>query len=293
MFRKILSDGNIKHFKYAPPTTGLDDISDDRLPEPPYAGVPTEQRSVYYYWWAFLRENKAYRACCDNRGKGPMADLHRDFGDVRGDDFFPWWIRYGRALFCEQEGLVLKIHDAVPADHDFENQLLVSIPLASNTRRALEELEHAMRRLLDRQSTKKSTSGKTLSTARYPVHTNPVIKSLHETLRIWQLSERYQQEGKTVPHHQLADELRLSISREHPQNDPDSRGLKASVVSRALKEARNMITNVGEGRFPDKIGPSPELVAQRLKQREDEARRNDKSLGQPTARSIGSRGRYK
>ena len=46
MFRKMLSDGNIKHFKYAPPTTGLDDISDDRLPEPPYAGVPTEQRSV-------------------------------------------------------------------------------------------------------------------------------------------------------------------------------------------------------------------------------------------------------
>ena len=33
MFRKMLSDGNIKHFKYAPPTTGLDDISDDRLPE--------------------------------------------------------------------------------------------------------------------------------------------------------------------------------------------------------------------------------------------------------------------
>ena len=292
MFRKMLSDGNIKHFKYAPPTTGLDDISDDRLPEPPYAGVPPEQRSVYYYWWAFLRENKEYLACCERRGKGDMAELYRDFGDVRGEDFFDWWIKCGRELFCEQEGLVIKIHDELPQHHDFDNELLVTIPLASNTRRALEELEHAMQRLVNRQARRKAPTGRTMSTARYQIHTNPIIKSLHDTLKVWQLSERYRQEGNSIPHYKLADELRLSISKEHPGDDPDTRMLKSSVISRALKEAGNLIENVGQGRFPDKISPNPELKARRMKAKEDEERRKNRTLGQPTE-PKNHRGRYK
>ncbi len=46
-----------------------------------------QQRSPYYWWWAFLRLNEDYVKCCELGGKGKLANLYKDFGDVRSDDF--------------------------------------------------------------------------------------------------------------------------------------------------------------------------------------------------------------
>src|SRR5262249_16591704 len=47
--------------------------------------------SVYYWWWEYLRRNPQYRKTCESGGLGPLADLYKDFGDVRNDNFKAWW----------------------------------------------------------------------------------------------------------------------------------------------------------------------------------------------------------
>jgi hypothetical protein len=49
------------------------------------------EKSPYYWWWAYLRRNKQYLDCCNKDGKGALAKLYMDFGDVRSDDFRAWW----------------------------------------------------------------------------------------------------------------------------------------------------------------------------------------------------------
>lgn len=96
MYEKMLYRRRILYFRYAPPVTALDDTS-TRDTQPPFEGAPGYMWSVYYYWWAFLRLSKAYKACCESGGEGDLADLYAYFGDVRSDDFMHWWAKGGHA----------------------------------------------------------------------------------------------------------------------------------------------------------------------------------------------------
>ena len=110
MYEKVLEERKIMFFRHCPPIANLDDVSSAR-PQEPFKEAAGYKCSVFYYWWAFLRENAAYRACCDEHGQGPLQDLYSFFGDVRGDDFVAWWSfgangrgggsYAGRDLFCE------------------------------------------------------------------------------------------------------------------------------------------------------------------------------------------------
>ena len=75
MYEKRLFNRRVLRFLYAPPFTKLDDVSEDDKPKAPYRDAPYYMRSVYYYWWAFLRENDEYIACCESGGK---VFLNRD-----------------------------------------------------------------------------------------------------------------------------------------------------------------------------------------------------------------------
>lgn len=293
MFEKVLDDKNVRRFKYAPPLTRLDDIKDSRLPEPPYVGVPREERSVFYYWWLYLRENEDYMACCANGGSGPMAALYQDFGDIRDDKFFVWWKTKGRELFCEQDGRAVKIHHSLPEQHDFGKELLIAIPVAQSVGRALAEIEHILRRI-DRMQRWQDAEARALSsTAKYKVYTNPVLTSLHDTLEIWKASQRYQKAGKKITNYALADELDLPVSRAYPENDRCAKDIKSAVISNALRSAKNLIWNVGQGRFPDDETPHPDLSAKRIK-REAAKRAREQALENQTLEpNPRRRGRYR
>jgi hypothetical protein len=119
MFTKALVGNRELVFAYAPPQTDLDlrlgrdgkEQEQKNLPKPPGKDTDKFLRSVYYYWWAFLRLNESYIECCKNGGKGQHAALFRDFGDIRDqayhtvekseDKFQAWWIKRGAYLFCE------------------------------------------------------------------------------------------------------------------------------------------------------------------------------------------------
>jgi len=60
------------------------------------------ERSLYKWWWEFLRESQEYPPT--GKKKNPrIAKLYSVFGDL-GDDFKAWWAAKGRYAFCEPAG---------------------------------------------------------------------------------------------------------------------------------------------------------------------------------------------
>ncbi len=79
-------------------------------------GVPKE-KSLYFYWYMYLRKSKKYQLACSNDGKG-MKVIYRDFGDVFSLSFWQWWfevddsgIERGVRLFAIAEEAPARIVD--------------------------------------------------------------------------------------------------------------------------------------------------------------------------------------
>jgi hypothetical protein len=168
----------------------------------------------------------------------------------------------------------------------------VSIPLYQNTGRAMTELRHVLKKVMT-QYYNASPKGDFSSTAKWKVHRNPVLSSLHETLKIWRSFKEHNKQGKKIKHYELADYLELPVSKAHTENDQYAKNVKSAVISNALREAKNLIWNVGQGRFPDSETPHPDLYARRLKREADRQVREQTQEGQVMDVVPRRRGRYR
>ena len=255
MYEKQLYGRKVLYFQYAPPMTKLDDCSDDALdnrPNPPFRNAPLWQRSVYYYWWAFLRENRAYMATCDHGGVGEMAALYADFGDVRDEDFMRWWRGGGRLLFCEPPHDEIEVFLSPPQTHDNESRVLLSIPVMGDINRTLAELKQLLKPVYKNAS--RNASGDSL--ARYPVETKAVLTSLHQHWLTWQAHKA----NPTATLAELADLAGIAAGGQGPIDDRAIRTSKAVKMGRYLSGARALIYNVGFGRFPDSTEPPADII---------------------------------
>lgn len=244
--RKNLFTGQILYFRHAPPTTALDSASDSRPLSPPFKDAPRYMCSMYYFWWAFLRENEDYIACCGNGGDGPLADLYRDFGDLRRDNFMDWWIDGGRLLFCEPlEDAATLLHD-IPRSHDSETRVLISVPKDGDLDRITAEIRTAMGEYRQRY---RPANDLRESRAKYPILATAKLQSLYRQLRVYQLKKADPGIGNKA----IADDLKIGDTAE--SYNPDS---IIAAVSRYFADAQKLITNVGKGRFPDYSEPAEE-----------------------------------
>ena len=237
MYEKQLFKRRVLRFIYAPPFTKLDDVSEDLKPKPPYRDAPFYMRSGYYYWWAFLRENDEYMACCERGGTGEHADLYKDFGDIRGDDFFKWWRETGRELFCERDGEKIETYLSASDAKDKANHVLMSIPIQKDMDHLVAEFKQLIKPFYNNRRKDKDD---TLSTARYPIHSRPVIASLHTRLMVYQ-AHKADTEGKLT-----LNELGLAAGV--AASDKEQRAI---ATRKHLTAAQNIIRNVVLGRFPD------------------------------------------
>lgn len=238
---KRLFNNDYLYFQHAPPYTNLDKISPERMVKPPFSGAPKFMCSVYYYWWAFLRESDEYIACCASGGAGPLSKLYDDFGDVRGDNFMAWWSGGGRLLFAEP-GSVIEFLPHLPERHDDKNRVLVSIDLATDIDRIVSELRD---RLHDARAVRSANSPNSGSGARYQVVGLPRLSALEWQLRVYRLRGRYDQTTKV----QIAREI--GLLSEH-QTDIKARANSISAqVSEYYSNAKRLMANITKGRFPD------------------------------------------
>lgn len=232
-------------YSHAPPPSNEDIeggwIRRGDLPKDPYKGAPSYKRSVYYYWWAFLRENEEYYNYAQTRSGQGFQQLFKDFGDVWTLPFMDWWNTKGRFQFCEllernvrvhkpdEQGRILDIRD--PAE-----KIILALPVHGDLERILAEVEQLI--LRERPAIPKSASWKE---AKYHVSGKPVLSSLEKRLTVLQARKRHP--DKTL--HELADivGLKFGPKSEHKEG-------KAIYVSRYLKQAKCIIDHVGKGQFP-------------------------------------------
>jgi hypothetical protein len=220
-----------------------------------------QQQSPYYWWWVYLRRNEDYLACCETGGRGKLAKLYKDFGDVREDNFKKWWTESERGgnLFSENiaELTLRELQDKAEWDEAWtkDEVLVVAIPLTSSRRyiqsrlmRLLDKRHHA-----DKPGRKKSNLDK--STATYPLERNYTIENLQKTLQVYDNYLKVKDEKPKVPLWKIGEQMRLvptaMTTDDMSMNERQVfRNVMGASVKRYIANAEKLISNTSLGRFP-------------------------------------------
>ena len=200
--------------------------------------LPNYKKNVYYFWWEFLRLNEEYKQYCLGKGDGTYDALFHDFGDVYDtDDFWDWWKRHSD-LFCENNGGAVKEISEVLNDND-DSAAYVRIPLHLSAA----YIEKRVKDIVAKKQ-KEFKKRKVVSTAKYEVYTSPTLKKLYYCLRCYQLRQKH----TDWSNNQIADALGIGSDSTREAVDVDKQIRDA--VTRYLRQAKQLIENVGQGEFP-------------------------------------------
>lgn len=209
--------------------------------------------SVYYWWYEFLKRNEDYKRCCERRGRGKLAALYRDFGDVHSLSFYEWFFEheFGVRLFAEPPRKVQLEELTSPADwnKEWENSevIVVVVPLTEPRRR----LYRWFGRLLDERHHGRRGYATKVCEARYPIERKFSTVALRQMLRVydhWMTNQR-----KTLA--EIGEDLKLLDSAIWKKGESDElkakkRNTMAATVGRYLRKAKAYIRNTANGKFP-------------------------------------------
>jgi len=224
------------------------------------------EKSVYHYWWLFLREHEGYRSACAKSDKGKYAKLFDDFGDVHITDFKSWFTKDGRGvrLFAEP-AVPIKIVPLSPEDlkelpENFnEHLVLLAIDKSLALRVIMKRVRSAMK--MAGAIRKRGQKTQYQSRARYPIATkvpNSALKKIYEIhkyyeqnpkMKLWEIGNRYGLSGPSMK----PDELDAARSRKWSENKrelTEKKNRLTVAARRYLKNAESIIEWVGKGKFP-------------------------------------------
>jgi hypothetical protein len=228
--------------------------------------ISYQQRSPYYWWWQYLRRNEEYIACCERGGKGKLAALYADFGDVRDDNFHKWWTtgERGARLFAEQP-LTVKFGELTASSEwqtnwDTQSVMVVSVPLAMSKR----AIKGAFAKLLDSRHTGNKSGRPSMarlkdsSTAHYTLEHNYTISSLMTALVIYDKWHANQQLPKanqlTLWEIGKACNINRQAAKDAESRESNDRlvgrNILTAAVSRYVRQAKAMINHTAQGKFP-------------------------------------------
>ena len=227
--------------------------------------------SVYYWWYEYLRRSDDYRKCCERGGKGKLAKLYKDFGnvfaeaDTEKEAFRVWWREHAH-LFWEQEGR--KVDELNKVDDLEESDLVVRLPLnetanyiVKNIRRLLVEKSEQIRRAREQSRALYPVAAKvrmsTLQTQLnvYDVHSaNPNMK-LHELadeagLAVNKLVNYYDEDGELAGTQSVDWLLRNGFEVDAKEGEAVIKRRKRQIARQHLEAAKEYIANVQLGKFP-------------------------------------------
>ena len=240
-----------RHFPYKSPRFGT-----KNKPAPKSAW----RNTIYYWWWAYLKRNTDYIACCDSGGKGRLAKLYDDFGDVRGDDFKAWWTfkvdgeARGAYLFAEPsvESSVKVLTEGEVAPSPSE-ALTVSLPL-NFPKRFLERRFKAL--LAEVHKGKRGVQLSRTSRAKYRFEGQPNIPALEQGLMVFDALKEVEGVKPKKPHWQIAQDLQI-IEKEMRIDKTDSvrvaagkKNVLTAIVGRYKKRVELAVIHTANGMFP-------------------------------------------
>ena len=122
-----------------------------------------------------------YKEYCETKegvNTKTVEKLYKDFGDIYNIEFKEWWNKRGAELFCEQVDLqrVEEISNVEEfRKHKSDNVLTLAIPLNKPKVWVESQIKTEVEK---RRNKLGATSRMGVSTAKYPIHTNPKIEAL-------------------------------------------------------------------------------------------------------------------
>ena len=245
-----VSSREARHFPYLHPLfgRGKKKLSDSSL----------WQRSVYYWWWEYLRRNQAYRHVCEKEGRVANSTLKRvyaDFGNVHNVSFYEWWSEGGRGaeLFANPRHHatveLLQSGSIVSSD---ARLIAISLPLTLPKRFLKKKVDSILEAF---HPSRRGVQYAKQSEARYIYRAQPNVASLRSTLAVYDAIALARSESKRTPYWQIAVDLNLAGSSHPIEGDSPSilaskKVVLSATVGRMYKRALKMIDNAGKGVFP-------------------------------------------
>jgi hypothetical protein len=233
---------HLLYFRHAPPILERQvDLSayPAKRPQPPYKGAKGWHCSVYYFWWAFLKENADFRSGRYNGTDTKEGHVARHFREVGTMNFPNWWLMAGRFLFAEPQGEGIRL-EVPPVDPGaLSDRVLLSVPFNGDIDRTLSELRSVLSAAFEEQRLNAGPSR-----ARYPVLLTTPLHTLYRRYQVWCA----RRDNPDLPLHEVG--LIAGLLPSGPVEDFDVRRSFASTVSRYYKEAKCIIEHVGRGLFP-------------------------------------------
>lgn len=230
------------YFRHAPPILErkIDlAIYPAKRPQPPYKDAKGWHCSVYYFWWAFLKENTEFRSGRFAGTDTSEGRVVRYFCDVGTMNFPNWWINVGRFLFAEPRDESIRV-EKLPVDAaSIEGRVLLSVPFNGDTERTLSELRSVLSAAFEAQGLDTGPSR-----ARFPVQLTSPLHALYRRYQVWCARRN----NPDAPLHEVG--LIAGLLPSGSLDIFDVRRSFAATTSRYLKEATCIVEQVGRGLFP-------------------------------------------
>lgn len=232
----------IKHFPYIHPIFGT-------KKKPNHDGW---KRSVYYWWWEYLRRNKDYLETCQMNGTGMCEDLYKDFGNIHKCDFQKWWTEEDRGakLFANKktrESIV--VVDNLTTLNQNDGELLLKI----NLNIPKKQIQSKFNTVLSKYHTgKRGHQDAKILDASYKFNGQPNVKALELALIIYDLKI----EKPELTLWELSQFLpKFQLNNKINRNDTkyeiiDKKNRLSASIARHLSRAKKSINNTGHGIFP-------------------------------------------
>jgi hypothetical protein len=186
-----------------------------------------------YWWFKTLQASDEYRLCCRNQGKGKLANLYKDFGDVDEKSFAQWYQQIGRKLFAEKKRL--KKVEPITEPRQLgglnldEDVLIIKVPLTLRRQTAIRQIGKELQKAYENR--------------------NPVD--------IWEQSSAKRQIVKTKIRMSTVEKkanIQIDLRQRNAEiyGDDDALEIRRMTftVSRYLGQAKHLIANAELGVFP-------------------------------------------
>lgn len=232
-----------RHFPYQHPTFG----TKNNPKSPAYW-----ERSIYFWWYEYLKRHEGYKVTCANNGKGEFGDLFDDFGDIHAVDFKSWWTTGTRSIYLFSEPVVEHKMEVIKEMPEAEEGqfFVIKVPLELPKRYLTKEF-HAL--LKKHHTRKRGQRTARESKARYPVTGQPSISGLRLTLQVYD----YHIKHPDLALWEVARDLKVFRKEHLPQAGEykkevlDKKNRLTAAMCRYIKKANILIENASKGRFPD------------------------------------------
>lgn len=209
-----------------------------------------------------MRRNEEYLACCQRGGRGKLAGLYADFGDVLNDNFHAWWTadKRGARLFGEK-ALPLNLKELKDssewnAEWSSDSVMVIAVPLNLSKRHLDSKFKQLLKARHGGQRGRKKTSEGYVSTAQYRLYRPVSTATLEIQLAVYDavMAKRRGELDKTLAW--IGADMRLTKkAMPHPKDPPafaaQKRNVMAATVSRHFRAAERMVANVVKGEFPN------------------------------------------